>query len=133
MRMKRLITAALCLLLLLSLFTSPISAAGTGYIRGDADGDGSVTVIDATVIQKLLASLKDDPDGGITRRGSVTSEKLTITDATAIQRYLAHFPDRFGIGELVEDMTEAPTQAPTQAPTSAPTRDPDELPFVPAR
>lgn len=81
-------------------FVVPITIGGSiggGYLVGDTDGDGEVTILDATAIQRHLAELSTkayneapaDADGD----GSVT-----IVDATAIQRYLADFPNIYGIG-----------------------------------
>ena len=43
----------ICLLLMIGTIMA-VSAAGS-YLRGDADGDGVVTIMDATVIQRYLA------------------------------------------------------------------------------
>ena len=69
-------------------------------IRGDADGDGDVTIVDATVIQRHIAELNTqkyveaasdaDNDGDI-----------TILDATAIQRHIAGLPAFEGIGKKI--------------------------------
>ena len=69
-------------------------------VLGDADGDGTVTIFDATAIQRHLAELSEDllieaaadTDGD----GSVT-----IFDATAIQRFLAEMDHPEGIGEPI--------------------------------
>ena len=69
-------------------------------ILGDADGDGSVTIFDATAIQRYLAEMPTekfveaaaDADGD----GSVT-----IFDATAIQRYLAEMSANPNIGKPI--------------------------------
>ena len=68
---------------------------------GDADIDGKVTILDATVIQRRLASLPvinyleiaadTDGDGGI-----------SIIDATLIQRWLANLPSNDRIGTVIE-------------------------------
>ena len=92
----------------------------SGYLRGDADGDGDITIVDATVIQRVLAGIKEDPDGGIALRGSVTDSVLNIMDATAIQRYLADLEDTHGIGTPVG---EEPTEV--VLPT-----DPNQLPII---
>lgn len=84
----------------------------SSYIRGDADGDGEVNIIDATTIQKVIAGLETDRDGWIKRRGNVTGGGLDITDATAVQRYLAKLNDPYKIGATV-------------------TYDEYELPFIP--
>lgn len=69
-------------------------------ILGDVDGDGEVTIIDATAIQRHLASIPTasynekaaDADGD----GSVT-----ILDATAIQLHLAQLPANENIGKPI--------------------------------
>ena len=62
------------------------------FILGDTDGDGIVTVLDATKIQRVLVDLDSDDDGMIALRGDVNDEgKLNILHATKIQRYLADF------------------------------------------
>lgn len=67
------------------------------YLIGDADKDGVVTILDATVIQRRRANLQTkiydaaasdaDEDG-----------KVTILDATAIQRHVANLPTNRNIG-----------------------------------
>jgi len=67
-------------------------------ILGDADGDGDVSILDATAIQRTLAKLSTksyveaaaDADG---------DTEITINDATAIQRYIAQLPAPNGIGK----------------------------------
>ena len=69
-------------------------------ILGDVDGDGVVTIIDATCIQRHLAEIPiysynetaADTDG---------DGKVTILDATSIQRYLAELPCFAGIGSPI--------------------------------
>ena len=61
------------------------------YLIGDADGDGSVNIIDATKIQRVLAELDQDPGKLIAQRGDSNGDGLDITDATRVQRYLAEF------------------------------------------
>lgn len=69
-------------------------------LLGDADGDGAVSVIDATTIQKVRASLAvsffnetaSDVDG---------DKVVSVIDATYIQKHLAHISVPFKIGEPV--------------------------------
>ena len=79
----------------------PTTAPITSYVRGDADHDGKVTIIDATKIQRFLAKLVDDPDGYIRLAGDVDGDGLNIIDATRIQRYLARIENPYNIGEIV--------------------------------
>ena len=93
-----------------------VSAADSGYMRGDADGDGSVSITDATVIQRKLAQL---PVSAFNEKAAdVDGNGLDITDATKIQRYLAEYSDPYHIGETVSNNTQ-------------PTTDEYELPFIP--
>ena len=58
------------------------------YLRGDADNDSSISILDATAIQRKLAELSvetfDDDHADYDLDGTVT-----IVDATGIQRELA--------------------------------------------
>ena len=74
---------------------------GCGKLIGDVDGDGSISILDATVIQRCLASLRDYPDSDVIQPfGDVESAlkyysdynrngERDIIDATCIQRHLA--------------------------------------------
>ena len=62
---------------------------GITYLIGDSDGDGSVTIVDATLIQRVLVELEYDADGMITLRADSVGDGLDILDATRIQRFLA--------------------------------------------
>ena len=69
------------------------------YALGDADGDGEVTILDATAIQRHLASL---PTAVFLEAPADADEdgEVTILDATAIQRWLASLPTNPNIGIL---------------------------------
>lgn len=79
-------------------------AAGSSCVRGDADGDGQVTVDDATAIQRKLAQLP--ADGFNEKAADIDSDGLDITDATRIRRFLAGFGNPYHIGETVGDNTQ---------------------------
>ena len=66
-------------------------------ILGDADSDGTVTILDATTIQRHLASL---PTTSYNNKAADADEdgEVTIIDATCIQRHLASLPTHNGIG-----------------------------------
>ena len=86
----------------------PVSTAK----RGDSDGDGEVTVLDATRIQRLLAELCDIDGSSYTGKPLSAAQiiisdadndgEVTIMDATAIQRYMAELPAFDGIGKPVD-------------------------------
>ena len=92
-------------------------------IYGDADGNGTINVLDATKIQLFIADLdkgkdifKDLADGDV-------SGGITIIDASIIQRHLASLPKTGQVGKIIEYIppTEPETQPPTEKPTDTPT------------
>ena len=75
-----------------------VRTAAATYILGDADTDGVVTVLDATAIQRKLASIPTafSKEAADADRDGVTA----IIDATYIQRWLAKIQAPEGIGEV---------------------------------
>lgn len=75
---------------------------GAKYIRGDVNGDGTVTIDDATKLQSYLA---DFPVTNITLLRKCADAnadgKIDIKDVTAIQRYLADMENPTQIGEAI--------------------------------
>lgn len=68
---------------------------------GDSDGDGSVTVLDATAIQKDLAKLYTIDEERIEPSDVDYDSSITILDATAIQKYLASLGNPYQIDEYL--------------------------------
>lgn len=99
--------------------TTAVSGITKSYIRGDVDGNGFVTVADATWVQKKIAEMQT-PDFNFAA-GDVDGNGLYVSDATSIQRYAAEFAENpYHIGEIVYEESEP-----------EPSRDEYELPFVP--
>ncbi len=74
---------------------------GYGFL-GDADGDKKITILDATAVQRYLASYAvQDPDHMVIC-GDVNGDGLDIIDATYIQRYLAGCPVPYDIGKKID-------------------------------
>ena len=65
-------------------------------LRGDADEDGAVTILDATRIQRRLADLIDDSGLDMQAADADLDGSVTILDATRIQRVLADLCDMDG-------------------------------------
>ncbi len=71
------------------------------HILGDTDGDGKVTIVDVTCIQKRLASI--EMPVYIEEAADVDGDgKVTIVDATFIQKFLASMTAPEGIGEPIK-------------------------------
>lgn len=79
-------------------------SAVDGYMIGDADGDGAITSLDATTIQRVITVMIPDDDGKIRLRGDVNEDGLSLPDVTVIQRYLAGYDDRTRIGKIADDI-----------------------------
>ena len=68
-------------------------------LLGDANGDGLVDILDATVIQRHLANYVIK--SFYPENANVTGDSLSIIDATLIQRYLASYSVSYPIGEPI--------------------------------
>ncbi|MBQ8538989.1 MAG: starch-binding protein [Ruminococcus sp.] len=68
--------------------TLPQPTTGDQSLRGDADKDGNVTIMDATTIQLHLA--KTDVEINLENADADTNGDVNIMDATTIQLYLAN-------------------------------------------
>ena len=102
--MRRLITGLTALFLLLSfLLSSTVITSAAVRRMGDVDLDGEVTILDATVIQRVLVEMIEDSDGHILRYGDIDGGGLSIMDVTFIQRYLAQMDDGYPIGDIVDE------------------------------
>lgn len=82
------------------LLSASLSAGAQTWLRGDADGDGEISSLDVTAVQRVAAGLSRDVGGGVALRCDMTGDGLSLPDATAIQRYLAGLSDRYHVGEL---------------------------------
>lgn len=102
-----------------------VTASAYSFHLGDTDGDGEVSIFDATKSQRVIAEMDSDPDGRYALRGDVDQDgELTIFDVTYIQRWLAELSVEYQVDQVI-DLPD-----PTQPSTEAPTGDPYELPII---
>ena len=101
--------------------TTPTQPA-TQYIGklrlGDADLDGKITILDATTIQKVLASILPAFSEDAKRCANVDGDTaVSIIDATLIQKYLASVSIPYDIGSYLDGEPETTAPQPvTDAP-----------------
>lgn len=109
--------------------TKPSQPSGDA-IYGDVNGDGIISVVDATIIQKYIVHTES-----LTTEQQILADVngdniISVLDATAIQKYIVHSDGSGRTGEAykpvepttAEPTTAKPTAAPTtQKPTVAPT------------
>lgn len=70
-------------------------SAASDYILGDVNGDGYITVADATLVQKHVAELTTLTDNALLAADTSKDGFVTVADATLIQRYAAELIDEF--------------------------------------
>ena len=84
----------------ITLYDAGVTATSKVTLIGDADGDGDVTILDATMIQRFLADLSvdsfDEAAADVDGDGDIS-----ILDATWIQRYLAEIENPYQIGDVI--------------------------------
>ena len=76
------------------------AASSKPVLLGDVDGDGEVTILDATCLQRVLAelSVKNYVEAAADADGD---GEISILDATSIQRFLAELSTNPAIGEAI--------------------------------
>ena len=84
-RMKILSIFLTMAVLVSSLSASVMSAFAADVLYGDADGDGSIAVADATAIQKYLVRIDNEGVFDIDFADMNGDNKVSIFDATLIQ------------------------------------------------
>lgn len=70
-------------------------------ILGDVDGDGAVTVVDATTIQRVVADIEVSSYNPVTADTDGDGD-VSIVDASLIQRWLVDLKVSVGIGEPIQ-------------------------------
>lgn len=97
-----------CLLTMLILCSCQTEAANNNdnqedkKLLGDADGDGDITIMDVTTIQRYLAGVSV-PSFDRDAADANGSGDIEITDGTLIQRHLVGISVPYKIGELISD------------------------------
>ena len=106
--MKKMICLLLTICMMIPISVLSPSAAET--LLGDSDGDGAVTIMDATVIQRVLVQL---PVSSFNEKAAdVSADGLDIIDATLIQRFLAEMKVPYEINKPIQDeQPESPSDS----------------------
>lgn len=94
-----------------------------GYILGDVNGDGYVTISDVTSIQMLLVELPVGDDFSAYAADVDGDGEIKLEDAETIQKWVAEIELPYSIGEFFEFPVATTAQPTTEAPTQPPTDD----------
>lgn len=106
--------------------TVPSTTAPTEKVLvGDVNGDGNITISDATEIQMHIADMKTLTGNNLIAADVDGDNSVSVQDVTCIQAYLIGLTDRAGKCGTYVGGTEPTTVAPTTAkPTTAPVTQP---------
>ena len=85
-------------------------------IVGDVDGDGLVTVLDATLIQKYTADIIGKDELNTTTADVNLDGKININDTTKIQSYAAGISDSLYAGMTVKKAIKKKNNKPIVTP-----------------
>ena len=101
----------------------PTKPLGRPILRGDADQDKVVCILDATMMQRHIANIKALSADGVLAADIDSSNAVEATDVTLLQRYLIGMSNQYKIEQIFYVDGDAPTPTPTTAPqpTTAPT------------
>lgn len=80
---------AVTLIVITALLSLIVPANAATIQTGDVNGDGQITITDATLIQKYLSGIKSSEKFYIKYADFDRSGKIDIADATMIQKYLS--------------------------------------------
>ena len=89
------------------------------YVYGDANSDNSITIKDATLVQKFVAFLVDAESINLKNADCNIDSKVSVKDATCIQKYLAKLSGFANVGEKYTVEVTYPTEY-TEATTTIP-------------
>ena len=125
--------------------TAPATQPTEKILIGDADLNGTIDIIDATVVQKYIVKLTTLSDKALIAAARCDADGeyniVSVKDATYIQTYAAKLDGYANVGTyyepevtpttapVTEPATEEPTVAPTTVPaTTAPVTEPTTTP-----
>lgn len=104
--MKKLTGLFLLIIISLSVISAGASetTAEPSVMWGDANGDGRVTVSDATCVQRHVAEIEKISEENLKAACVEGNNVLTVKDATLIQKYVAKMIDHFPAEEHNDKM-----------------------------
>lgn len=73
-----------------------VTASDKRVLLGDVDGNGEITIFDATLIQMLIADIVSKDEANIEAADVNLDGEVNIIDVTAIQMYLLEYTSGYG-------------------------------------
>ena len=73
-----------------------VTASDKRVLLGDVDGNGEITIFDATLIQMLIADIVSKDEANIEAADVNLDGEVNINDVTAIQMYLVEYTSGYG-------------------------------------
>ena len=93
---------------------------GRPILRGDADQDTFVSILDATMMQRHIAQITELSEDGVLAADIDGNEELETIDVTLLRRYLVGMGNPYNVEQVFYVGGDAPTPTTAPQPTSAP-------------
>ena len=107
--MKKILSATISIIIAIFSLTTVSAYDSSSNKFGDANGDGTVSILDATIIQKHISELEYIADDRLFYSDTDGDKLVNIVDATLIQKKLANiiseFPAETNLPSDTEDYT----------------------------
>lgn len=108
----------------------PATEPSGNAVYGEVNGDGDITIVDATLVQKHVAQLETLSADKQILADVNGDNTISVVDATLIQKYIVHLKDWGRTGDVYQAEQPTTTPEPTTAepttvkPTAQPTTKP---------
>ena len=98
MKIKSVLSLSLCMAMMMS-----VSAHAESRMLGDVDGDGEISITDATVIQRYTAGIKT-PVAVTSSVADIDGDRaVTVMDASHLQRWMVNLSETYPISKAIEE------------------------------
>ncbi len=98
MKIKSVLSISLCMAMMMS-----VSVKAESRLLGDVDGDGEVSITDATIIQRHTVGIKT-PVSVMTGVADVDGDRsVTVIDASHLQRWIVNLSESYPISKPVAE------------------------------
>lgn len=118
--MKKVIALILTIIISVGSITI-VSATDNNRLTGDINNDGTVSVIDAVLMQKHLSDILTLDENTLSCADVDGSGSLNFLDAILIQKYSLSLITEFPANATEPTQPTEPSEKPTEAPTEKPT------------
>ena len=96
MKIKSVLSLSLCMVMMMS-----VSVHAESRLLGDVDGDGEISITDATIIQRYTVGIKTPVAVTASVADIDGDHAVTVMDASHLQRWMVNVSDSYPISKPV--------------------------------